>query len=586
MDDRLPRKLAAILYADVAGYSRLTGEDEDATHRRLSEYLDLISATVEDHRGRVMHYAGDAVLVRFDAIVDAMSAAVAIQNELNTRNEDLPDERKVQFRIGVNSGDVIEDRGDIYGDGVNVAARLESLATPGGICLSDAVRTAVGKKLDLDYEDMGEVQVKNITEPVRTFRVLMDKKVERGATQTESAVVELPDKLSIAVLPFTNMSSDPEQEFFADGITEDIITALSRIPDLFVISRNSTFIYKGRAVRPDEVARDLGVRYILEGSVRVSRNRIRVTAQLIDGQSGHHLWAEKFDRALDDVFELQDELTRNIAVALQIKLTYGDLARLWEGQTKSLAAWEKMVHGRALFFRFNAADNIEARRCFQEAVELDPDYSGAWVQLGLTYWWDARFRTDQDPEESLELAAKLADQVLDSGHGDSVAYILRGQIAFIRRQYDEAIKNIEIAIELAPSDSWAPAILGLVLIYAGQPDRAIEWLRSAMQLSPTYPNWYTYNLATAFLWSGRHEEALETAKKYRALEPRDPYGYVNLATILTFMGDGGEATKVVSDLKAGFPAFSMRDVTRSQVYREPDKLDRVIAALREAGLPE
>jgi len=290
MEDRLPRKLAAILYADVAGYSRLTGEDEDATHRTLSEYLDLISSTIESHRGQVMHYAGDAVLAKFDAVVDAMSAAVAIQNELKAHNQDLPDDRKVQFRIGVNSGDVIEDRGDIYGDGVNVAARLESLAEPGGICVSESVRTAIGKKLNLDHEDMGKQQVKNIAEPVQAYRVVMKKKDETTIATPRTTAHELSEKPSIAVLPFTNMSGDPEQEYFSDGITEDIITELSRFRELQVMARNSSFYYKGQAIKVQDVGRELGVSYVVEGSVRKAGNRVRVTVQMVEAESGTHVW--------------------------------------------------------------------------------------------------------------------------------------------------------------------------------------------------------------------------------------------------------------------------------------------------------
>ena len=319
MEDRLPRKLAAILYADVAGYSQLTGEDEDTTHRTLSEYLDLIASTVATHRGQVMHYAGDAMLAKFDAVVDATSAAVAMQNALKIRNEAVPDERKVQFRIGVNLGDVIEDRGDIYGDGVNVAARLESLAEPGGICISDAVRSAIGKKLHLDYEDMGEQQFKNIADPVRTYRVLLCV----SESPTDILKTPLPsrsDKPSIAVLPFTNMSGDPEQEHFSDGITEDIITDLSKVAGLFVVARNSTFTYKGEAVNVQQVGKELDVRYVLEGSVRKAGNRTRITGQLVDGSTGGHLWAERYDRDLTDIFAVQDEIARSITGALKATL--------------------------------------------------------------------------------------------------------------------------------------------------------------------------------------------------------------------------------------------------------------------------
>ena len=289
MEERLPRKLAAILYADVAGYSRLTGEDEDATHRVLSEYLDLISSVVASHHGRVVHYAGDAVLAKFDAVVDVMSAAVAIQRDLKMRNEKLPDERKVEFRIGVNSGDVIEDRGDIYGDGVNVAARLEALAAPGGICISASVRTALGKKTGLAYEDMGEQHVKNIVEPVRAYRVVLNVEEKEAANESVSNMHELSEIPSIAVLPFANMSNDPDQEYFADGIVEDIITALSHHKQWFVVARNSSFAYKGRNVDIREIAKELGVRYVLEGSVRRGGNRLRITGQLIQAETGTHL---------------------------------------------------------------------------------------------------------------------------------------------------------------------------------------------------------------------------------------------------------------------------------------------------------
>ncbi|MEE9570624.1 MAG: adenylate/guanylate cyclase domain-containing protein, partial [Gammaproteobacteria bacterium] len=300
MKDRLPRKLAGILYADVAGYSRLTGEDEEGTHHRLSEYLDLISDAIGEHQGRVVHYAGDAVLADFDTVTEALSCSACIQRALVSRNRDLPDERKVEFRIGVNLGEVIVDRDDIYGDGVNVAARLESLAEPSGICISESVRTAVGKKLDLGYEFMGEQKVKNIEEPVRAYRVLMEKEEESKIISTEKSALDFPDKPSIAVLPFDNMSGDSEQEYFADGISEDLITALSKIHWFFVIARNSSFTYKGQAVEVTRVASELGVRYVIEGSVRKAGSRVRISAQLIDATTGRHVWAERYDRSLVD----------------------------------------------------------------------------------------------------------------------------------------------------------------------------------------------------------------------------------------------------------------------------------------------
>ena len=346
MEDRLPRKLAAILYADVAGYSRLTGGAEDATHRTLSEYLDLTASTTESNRGQVMHYAGDAVLAQFTAVLDALSSAVAIQNELQTRNEALSDRRKVQFRIGVNSGDVIEDRVDIYGDGVNVAARLESLADPGGICISDAVHSAIGKKLDLDYEELGEQEMKNITAPVRAYRVRLDLARIDTAPSPCPAADAVFGRPSIAVLPFANMSDDPEQEYFSDGITEDIITDLARVSGLFVVARNSTFTYKNRPAKVQQVSRDLGARYVLEGSVRRANNRVRITAQLVDGSSGGHLWADRYDRDLTDIFAVQDEIAHGIVDVLMVKLASSEKQAIEKEPTTSIQSYEYYLRAR------------------------------------------------------------------------------------------------------------------------------------------------------------------------------------------------------------------------------------------------
>ena len=326
MADKLPRKLAAILYADVADYSRLTGDDEDSTHRRLSVYLDLVSETINQHEGKVAHYAGDAILADFGTVTSALECATTIQNDLSKRNQELPDESKLQFRIGINLGEVIEDRGDIYGNDVNVAARLESLADAGGVCISDTVRTAIGNKLPLGYEFMGEQSVKNIKNPIRAYQVKLHPQEQSQDEAPEFLEFDLPQEPSIAVLPFTNMSGDLEQEYFSDGITEDIITALSKIKNLLVIARNSTFTYKGKSVDVRQVSREQGVRYVLEGSVRKAGNRVRVTAQLINGTTGHHIWAERYDRELKDIFAVQDEIMREIVVALDVKLSEGEQA--------------------------------------------------------------------------------------------------------------------------------------------------------------------------------------------------------------------------------------------------------------------
>jgi len=393
-------------------------------------------------------------------------------------------------------------------------------------------------------------------------------------------------KPSIAVLPFTNMSRDPHQEFIADGMTEDIITALSRIRELFVISRNSSFAYKGRAVRLEDVVRELGVKFILEGSVRVANNRVRVTAQLVDGHSGTHVWAEHYDGELEDIFAVQDEITRSIALSIQVKLTYGELARLWEGQTKKLRAWEKMARGRDLFLCFDVINNREAQRVLKEALEIDPHYTGAMIQLGLCYWWQARYNASVDKESSLLLCEQQVERALSIDPNIGSAYMLRGGIAFLRDRHKEAIELCEKAIELAPSDSWAMAFLGLVCTYGGKSERAVEVLKTALRLSPHPPNWYIESFAMAHLWIGDLATAQEAAEENFRLEPDDEDAHMILATVYGFQRREDDAVRIVSELKKKFPAYSLRNIARSERYLEREKLDKVVAILRRAGLPE
>jgi TolB-like protein/Tfp pilus assembly protein PilF len=394
------------------------------------------------------------------------------------------------------------------------------------------------------------------------------------------------DKPSIAVLPFTNMSSDPDQEFFADGMTEDIITALSRIRELFVISRNSSFAYKGRAVRLEDVAQELGVKFLLEGSVRVASNRVRVTAQLVDGHSGGHIWAERFDGEREDIFAVQDEITRSIALAIQVKLTYGELARLWEGQTKNLRAWEKMARGRDHFLCFDVINNREAQRVLKEALEIDPNYTGAMIQLGLCYWWQARYNASVDKESSLQLSEQQVERALGIDPNMGSAYMLRGGNAFLRDRHEEAMAFCEKAIELAPSDSWALAFLGLVCIYGGKSERAVAVLKTALRLSPHPPNWYIESFAMAHLWIGDLAAAQEAAEENFRLEPDDQDAHMILATVYGFQRREDDAIRIISELKKKFPAYGLRNITLSERYLEREKLDKVIAVLRRAGLPE
>ena len=487
MEERLPRKLAAILYADVAGYSRLTGEDEDATHRTLRYYLDLIAATIDSHHGQVMHYAGDAVLAQFSAVLDALSSAVAIQNELRVRNEALPDERKVQFRIGVNLGDVIEDRGDIYGDGVNVAARLESLADPGGICISDAVRSAVGKKLDLGYEFMGEQEVKNIAEPVRAYKVLVGKGGSAPSSM-QAPVLELPDKPSIAVLPFTNMSGDPEQEYFSDGITEDIITELARFRSLFVIARHSSFTFKGQSPDVQAIGKKLGVQYIVEGSVRRAGERVRISAQLVEAATGNHIWAERYDRLLDDIFAVQDEVTRTIVATLPGRLE-GDYAkRARRKPTASMTAYDYLLRGHMHCHRLTRDDNAEARRMYRKAIELDPNLAQAHAWLAWTYHMGHYFVWET--HDSTDLAAESINKALALDDDDSFIRTVHAYTLRRDGRPEEAEMQFEKAVELNPNDAIATAWLAEFLVSRGRSGEALQWVEKAIRRDPYHVDWY------------------------------------------------------------------------------------------------
>ncbi len=585
MEERLPRRLAAILYADVAGYSRLTGEDEDSTHHRLSEYLDLISSTVERHRGRVMHYAGDAVLAMFEAVVDAVSGAVAIQKELQTRNQNFPDERKVQFRIGVNLGDVIEDRGDIYGDGVNVAARLESLADPGGICISDAVRSAIGKKLDLDYEDMGEQEVKNIAEPVRAHRVLWkSEKTEMDSAPGGTTAPELPEKPSIAVLPFENMSADPEQGFFADGIAEDLLTKLTNILGLFVIARNSSFRYKGKSVDVRQISEELGVRYLLEGSVRKAANRVRVTAQLIEAATGSHLWAEAYDRDLTDVFAVQDDIAANVVKALQVTLLAGEQARIWHRSTDNLEAWSCLTRAKA-FTDFAMEENRAGIALLERAVKLDPNYASAWTWLGWRLAHEVRHLWTDDPTGVMARVAECADKALTLDEGLAEAYMLLAFTDLLKGEHDKAIATAERGVALGPSNADVVALLAFNLNWVGRPEEALAWLEKAMRFSPFNPAWFVGVKAHAFRLLGRFDEAVEA---YRAIISETPAylsSRIGLIVCYSQMGRKTDAQENARNLLELVPKFSIERYIHTPGYKDRALNEHTAQALREAGLP-
>src|SRR3989441_1841704 len=528
---RIERKLAAILSADVKGYSRLMGEDEVATIRTLTAYQEAMTTFIQQHRGRVVDASGDNLLAEFASVVDAVQCAVEIQRELKTKNADLPAPQRMEFRIGINVGDVIVEGERIYGDGVNIAARLEGLAEAGGICISGIVYDQVETKLALGYEYLGEQTVKNIAKPVQVYRVQM----EVGAS-TPTA----PDKPSIAVLPFVNMSGDPEQEYFSDGITEDLITDLSKLSGLFVISRNSVFLYKGKAVKPEQVSQELGVRYVLEGSVRKAGSRVRITAQLIDATTGHHLWAERYDRDLKDIFAVQDEVTQQIVAALKVQLTGGEQGRWGRTPTNNLEAYDCFLRGLEYHAQRTQEANARARQMFERAIALDPQFAVAYAWLGRTHVLDWFHRWSQDPQV-LERALALAGQAIALNESLPGAYQTLGYVYMAKKQYDQAVVEAKKAVALDPNDADAVLTLGEVLSCVGRSQEAMEFVEKAMRLNPHYPASYVFALGQGYYLTGRYEEAITALQRVLARNPDHRAAHFFLAIIYAELGRQEEA---------------------------------------------
>ena len=623
------RKLTAIFSADVEGYSRLMRDDEDATIRTLTEYRTAMTKLIQQYRGRVVDSPGDNVLAEFGSVVDAINCAVEIQRELAERNADLAYHRQMQFRIGVNSGDVVEEGERIYGDGVNIAARVEGLAEGGGICISGTVYDSIEGKLGLEFEYLGEHEVKNIDKPIRVYRVLSfpgaaahrvvkaKKAVGRtwrnvvvavaavlvvGAAlavwryylrpsrpilevaNVEAMAYPLPDRPSIAVLPLTNMSGDPEQEYFSDGLTEEIITALSKAGNMFVIARNSTFTYKGKAVKVKQVAEEMGVRYVLEGSVRKVGDRVRITAQLIDALKGHHLWAERYDRDLKDIFAVQDEITIKILTALRVKLTEGEQARMYAKGTDNLEAYLRWLKTRDLFHRLSKDDNVLARKLAEEAIALDPDYAAAYATLGWTHVLDARIGWSDSLKQSLVRAEELAKKALSLDDTLPNARRLQGFIYLMKRQYDEAIVEQERTVTLNPNWADAHAFLGMALVFACRPEEAIESLKKAIRLNPVPPSYYFVKLGRAYRMTEQYEEAIDSYKKALHLSPKNLFAHVELAATYILLGREEKASSAAAEVLRLHPKFSIERYAKGVPFKEQSETERLINALRKAGL--
>ena len=649
----MKRRLAAILSADVKGYSRLMGDDEEATVRTITAYRQVIGALVVEGQGRVVDSPGDNLLAEFSSVVDALGAAVEIQKEIDRRNQDLPPERKMEFRIGINLGDVLADGERIYGDGVNIAARLEGLAEPGGITISGTAYDQVESKLGFGYVYEGQQQVKNIKNPVRVYRVLTEPESagktkkstpkprrikpehrpggshgavllillavgilclgvglgwfytqwrDSSSDQAQSPLALPPatqgtssalaaqgpaltplDKPSVVVLPFVNMSGEPEQEYFSDGITEDLITDLSKIKGLHVISRNSAFTYKGQALRVEQVSRELGVRYVVEGSVRKSGDRVRITAQLIEGDSGYHVWAERYDRELDDVFRVQDEVTKKIVAALEIRLT--DLEReLVESESAShMGAYDLVLRARGLSKSGTSQALAKAREIYSQALEQDPDFEPAMVGLGWTFLQEWMMGLTGD-RQVLSEAAHQAGEALARKANSTPAQVLLGLTFLWQKEYDRALVALEKAVELHPGSTQAQAALGEALVWEGRPEEALAYLKRAIRLDPHLIAGHHVSLAHAYLLLNRAEEALEQLEEVLSLQPRNLASMFYLIGTYVSLDRIAEARETLAKLKEVVPEYTLEIARQRLPYRQPENLEKALAALKAAGL--
>ena len=631
------RKLTAVFSADVAGYSRLMGEDESATVKTLEAYKQVMFSLIKQHRGRVIDSPGDNLLAEFASVVDAVQCGVAVQKELQARNAELPENRKMQFRIGINLGDVIEEQDRIYGDGVNIAARLESCADPGGICVSKTAFDHIETKLPLGYEYLGEKEVKNITKPVGAYRVLMEPRVtvagvkerkppvparrRKGvfagavavliliigvavwnfywrAPKIESASKEkmafpLPDVPSFAVMPFMNMSEDPKQEFLSDGITENIITALSIVPDLFVISRQSTFSYKGKPVKVKQVAEELGVRYVLEGSVQRSGDRIRITAQLIDALTGHHLWSERYERDLKDTFALQDEITLKIVNAVAKKVLIEDrliLGGKSAGKT-SLDCFMKINEGYTYIERPTIEDTRVARRLAEETIAMCPEAPGGYVLMGYVHYTEFRLRFWSQPgeahQELLEKGIEMAQKALALDDSSSMAHSLLCTVYSRKREYDKAITEGERAVALDPSGAFAHEVYANILMFADRSEEAVSIYRKAIRLNPRGATAATYHGFAAALWrTERFEEAVSAYKTAIQRAPDNIGAHCGLVAVYIWLGREKEARAEVEEVLRLNPQFSTENWGKQMAFTMKNQAqnNRFIDALRKAGL--
>jgi adenylate cyclase len=575
-EKRVERRLAAILAADVVGYSRLMGNDEEGTLDALKALRSSVfDPKVAEHRGRIVKTTGDGALVEFASAVDATRCAMEIQRAMADGNATIPEERRVEFRIGINVGDIIIDDGDIYGDGVNIAARVEALASPGAVCLSDNAYQQIKGKLVLDVSDMGEQHLKNIAQPVRIYGVRLDGAPERPT-------LALPDKPSIAVLPFQNMSGDPEQEYFADGIAEDIITALSKLRWFFVIARNSSFIYKGKAIDMKRIGRELGVRYVLEGSVRKSGQQVRINTQLIDATTGNHIWADRYDGDISDVFALQDKITNSVVAAIEPRLLEAESIRSQSRNPSDVRAWDLLMQASFLFWRLNKMDGEAAITILRRATQLYPDYAPAHSMLAFAMLLLGYLGY---VEPQLKEATAQATRAAELDRNDPWAYVALGFVAFIERRTDESVAHFQRALDLNPNFAAAHGYLGWTLSFDGQSDKALTHSETALRMSPHDPQQVLFygGMAAAHYLAGRYDEAISSALSVLRYRPTFNGARRLLVAALAQAGRLDESRAELERLKNFQPDISMAWIEKNVPYT-PAPMAKYLEGWRKVGL--
>ena len=584
--ERVNRKLAAILAADVVGYSRLMAADEAGTLAALKRHRETVfDPAVAAHNGRIVKLIGDGTMVEFASVVDAVNCALSVQRSSAPPPEQRAAQPAIVLRIGINLGDVIMEGEDIYGDGVNIAARLEPLAEPGGICISSIVNESIGNRINVHFQDGGEITVKNIDRPIRIWRWQPGGAAANPGQPNAADPAAKAATASIAVLPFTNMSGDAEQEYFSDGISEDIITDLSKIAGLIVIARNSSFTYKGRSVDVRAVGRELGVRSVLEGSIRRVGQRVRITAQLIDAESGGHLWGDRYDRDLTDIFEVQDDVTHRIVDALKVTLSPAEKARLAENEPSNIDAYDYFLRGREIMLgkEKNQTTFEAAIRFLRKALTLDPNYSQAYACLAFAHIFDYQNRWSDNPDNSLQLAKRYAQQAVEKDANEPLAHCVTGLAALFERDVDCAKTEVDLALQLNPNMAIAHNLLGNIRIYSGQPLEAVPAIEHAMRLDPAFRHQSLHFLGTAYLFAEKYETAAALLRERIMLVPETDFSRVALASALGHLGQVDEARRMWAELKKVNPKYSFNEYIGRRPLRAEDA-DRLASGLAKAGL--